>query len=346
MKCTNCGNEITEGTRYCKYCGAQVILPKYSEKPRVKKCRKCGAPIKEGFVFCDQCGTPLDESETVIEAKIETGKKGNGIRKFIVALVSIAIIAGAGLFAYKTIGNRNQSGGGDSIETAAGATLGMTGQESLTDDTTKSTDQHIESDASAGSTNQQDVAEADTGFTSQIDTTGTGTVDEEVTDDVPTENHIIPDSVPDKYYTYNGHTYAFYDASRYGFDSYREILDFCEKQGGHLAVINDSAENTFLFGTVRDNYVKTAFFGYSDEEEEGVWEWADGSDNDYENWTTYGDWDLPDNGIHYGGDEDYAEFNYERDKPGIPSDGTWNDAPFMDNTTVFICEWEYVIENK
>ena len=48
---------------------------------------------------------------------------------------------------------------------------------------------------------------------------------------------------------------------------------------------------------------------YSDEEEEGVWEWADGSDNDYENWTTYGDWDLPDNGIHYGGDEDYVHMN-------------------------------------
>ena len=43
----------------------------------------------------------------------------------------------------------------------------------------------------------------------------------------------------------------------------------------------------------------------------------------------------------YGGDEDYAEFNYERGKKGIPNDGTWNDAPFMDNTTTFICEWDF-----
>ena len=54
---------------------------------------------------------------------------------------------------------------------------------------------------------------------------------------------------------------------------------------------------------------------------------------------------MPDNGSGYGGDEDYAEFNYERGKEDqVPCDGTWNDAPFIDNTSVFICEWEYELD--
>ena len=137
---------------------------------------------------------------------------------------------------------------------------------------------------------------------------------------------------------------AKYDASRYGFTTYTQVADFCRQQGGHLAVIDNAAENTYLFELLRDVSGITAFFGYSDEDEEGEWQWADGSNSSYTNWTTYGDWDLPDNGEEWGGDEDYAEFNYERGKPGIPSDGTWNDAPFMDNTTHFICEWDFDVK--
>lgn len=154
------------------------------------------------------------------------------------------------------------------------------------------------------------------------------------------EPHVLPSAIPDTFYVYNGHTYAFYDASRYGFYTYDEVVDFCRKQGGYLAVINDYKENNYLFSLVRDNYVNTVFFGYSDEDSEGNWKWSEG-DSDYDNWTTDGDWDLPDNGIDYGEEEDYAEFNYESGKAGIPNDGTWNDAPFRSNTDVFLCEWDY-----
>ena len=138
-----------------------------------------------------------------------------------------------------------------------------------------------------------------------------------------------------------GHTYGFYDAKQYGLDSYQEVADFCVEQGGHLAVINDQSENNYLFGLVRDNFANTAFFGYSDEWEEGNWWWYGDSSN-YENWTTHSQ-HQPDNGSGYGGDEDYAEFNYERNTPS-PNDGTWNDAPFRDNTDRFICEWEFDVE--
>lgn len=149
--------------------------------------------------------------------------------------------------------------------------------------------------------------------------------------------------LPDEFISYNGHTYAFYDASRYKFESYQQVVDFCREMHGHLAVINDLAENNFLFGKLREKQIVTAYFGYSDEKEEGKWEWSDGGST-FENWTKVGSWSLPDNGIEWNGDEDYAEFNYEKDKSGIPSDGTWNDAPFEDNTATFICEWDCIID--
>ena len=42
-----------------------------------------------------------------------------------------------------------------------------------------------------------------------------------------------------------------------------------------------------------------------------------------------------------GGDEDVAEFNYDGRKDDIINDGTGNDAPCRQNTSLFICEWEY-----
>ena len=153
----------------------------------------------------------------------------------------------------------------------------------------------------------------------------------------------LPKSLPDDFHLFRNHTYAFYDASRFGFTDYKQIADFCREQRGHLAVINDAAENSYLFKLLRETTDSTAFFGYSDEDNEGDWKWSDG-DSSFTNWTTYGDWSLPDNGIEYGGDEDYAEFNYEKGKYGIPSDGSWNDADFMENTTLFICEWDYDVQ--
>lgn len=161
------------------------------------------------------------------------------------------------------------------------------------------------------------------------------------------EQYTLPSIVPDEYYYYKGHTYAFYDADNYNLLTYDETSNFCHEQGGHLAVMNDSGENGFLYDLAVRKLHKTVFFGYTDKNEEGYWEW-DGEGSGYENWSRSGDWDLPDNGAGWGGGEwikggeDYAEFNYgENPKYGQPNDSTWNDTKFMENTSVFICEWDY-----
>lgn len=146
--------------------------------------------------------------------------------------------------------------------------------------------------------------------------------------------------VRDEKIIYRGHTYAFMDAREKGLNTYYAVEEYCRNLGGHLAVIDDYDENDFLFTTLQNSFSKTAFFGYSDQDSESVWVWT-GPYSDYENWTRNSRWYMPDNGREYGGDEDYAEFNYERGKDWLPNDGTWNDAPFRDNTDLFICEWEY-----
>ena len=151
---------------------------------------------------------------------------------------------------------------------------------------------------------------------------------------------VYPTEMPNGIYTFNGHSYGFYDAKDYDLTTYSAVSNFCREQGGHLAVINNQAENDYLYNLMTSLYDHTVFFGYSDENKEGNWQW-DGDDSTYENWTQWGDWDLPDNGRDWGGNEDYAEFNYDTIHDWSPRDGTWNDAPFMDNTSIFICEWEY-----
>ena len=215
------------------------------------------------------------------------------------------------------------------------------------------------SDETIEESNKEQVAEKETIESSEKEKTeGTSDAKDEVTGKSTgteaegskiSDQYTLPTAVPDDYYYYNGHTYAFYDASRYGFTTYDEVSAFCHEQGGHLAVINDRKENSYLYNLMKENYTITVFFGYTDKDQEGTWVW-DGDESEYENWTRSGDWELPDNGESWGGGEwknggeDYAEYNYDRETNwGAPNDTTWNDAAFMENTTIFFCEWDYDI---
>lgn len=139
-------------------------------------------------------------------------------------------------------------------------------------------------------------------------------------------------------YTYYDHVFAILDMSNYGIDQidekntdddylgYRALNQFCEVRGGHLAVIHDQEENDFLYSKVKELGAQSAFFGYSDEKSEGSWEWVTGNSS-YTNWS-------PRQPSQSSVSEDYAQFNKKL------TDGTWNDAPFAENTRLFIIEWD------
>lgn len=63
-KCTKCGKEIKEGSKFCRNCGNRVEL----------KCTKCGQEIHEDSKFCKNCGNLVENNN-----KEETPVKGRFI---------------------------------------------------------------------------------------------------------------------------------------------------------------------------------------------------------------------------------------------------------------------------
>lgn len=131
----------------------------------------------------------------------------------------------------------------------------------------------------------------------------------------------------------NGSYYQIYNNCT----TWQEAKTYCRSLDGHLAVIDDEAENSFLYEYIISQNIKNAYFGYSDADVENEWSWLDGYSSDYENW-------------HSGepnsenANEDYAMFYYKF------SDGTWNDGDFGNRTVngekYFICEWDFDNKNE
>ena len=50
-KCSNCGNEIPVGSKFCNHCGAQIA--------HSISCPNCGYSAPVGSKFCPECGEPF-----------------------------------------------------------------------------------------------------------------------------------------------------------------------------------------------------------------------------------------------------------------------------------------------
>lgn len=101
---------------------------------------------------------------------------------------------------------------------------------------------------------------------------------------------------------YNGHKYY---CSRDKM-TWPDAQEFCEANGGGLAIINDAAENTFLANVLQAN---SAYIGLSDHLQEGSFNWIDGSPLSYSKW-------YPQQPNNYNNNQDYVE---------LLRNGYWND---------------------
>jgi formylglycine-generating enzyme required for sulfatase activity len=115
-----------------------------------------------------------------------------------------------------------------------------------------------------------------------------------------------------------GHWYKGYEQGVI----WRDAKAFCERQGGHLATITSKEENDFIAGLLptKNSYY---WIGFTDEEQEGRWEWVTGEPVTFKVWAE----GEPNNA---GGIENHAMLS--------PAGGTWIDkheVPFF-----FVCEWE------
>lgn len=102
----------------------------------------------------------------------------------------------------------------------------------------------------------------------------------------------------------------------------------CKMDGGHLAVINDTAENENVVAVAAGLHV---WIGYTDVAEEGTWLWIEGAST-FTHWAT----SEPNN---TGGVENCAYLHAETDPGHVPSGmtGYWTDIAC--NTPIaYICE--------
>jgi hypothetical protein len=109
--------------------------------------------------------------------------------------------------------------------------------------------------------------------------------------------------------TYNGHTYYLLDNKTW-INQEAEAVSL----GGHLATINDAAENTWIWDTF-GILPEGLFFGLNDAASEGVFVWSSGESVTFTNWRS----GEPNNviGINSPTGEHYGE---------LASDYQWNDV--------------------
>lgn len=135
-------------------------------------------------------------------------------------------------------------------------------------------------------------------------------------------------NVPDNAVELNGHYYYLYNGGIAS--SYEEALQYCNDKGGYLATLTTKEENDFVFSYITQQNCTSAYFGLSDAENEGTWEWCTGEEVSYTNWHS----GEPNGGYS---SEDCGLFYYKY------TDGTWNDGDFGNHTansgSAFICEW-------
>ena len=134
---------------------------------------------------------------------------------------------------------------------------------------------------------------------------------------------------------YNGHTYTLFNGRASSWEAARK---YCESLGGHLATIANAEENAFLYDYMRNSGYSNAYWGLTDREKEGVWEWCTGEPVTYTNW-------APNEPSNTNMIEHYGMF-WSGTEPGY-----WNDGEFgydvyngEDHSCyAFICEWDYVL---
>jgi len=108
--------------------------------------------------------------------------------------------------------------------------------------------------------------------------------------------------------------------------TWREAQKHARNQGGRLVVIDSAEEQAFLEALIKNQEGKQipVWIGLSDEDDEGQWEWVDGSEPRYTNWGP----GNPDNGY---GLQDYAWI-------GWYGDGRWDDLQ-PDAQLAFVIEY-------
>ena len=100
LRCESCGSELPKNTLFCPTCGSKVNIP--VTKIQTNLCPNCGIQLDNGVEFCPECGTNISTGEV---SKFETAPTsfsdkinlGNIIKPTIIALIASIILSLIGL---------------------------------------------------------------------------------------------------------------------------------------------------------------------------------------------------------------------------------------------------------
>lgn len=139
------------------------------------------------------------------------------------------------------------------------------------------------------------------------------------------------DTVKEAVTEFNGHYYGIIKIKDkdYRFKTeWDQAKASAEELGGYLAVINSKEEDEFAYNLANDVYgVSSCYFGLSDANTEGVWEWVNGEVFDYQNWEE----GEPNN---QGEREHYGMYYYRF------GGSKWNDGDGDDGVGIYLVEFE------
>lgn len=124
-------------------------------------------------------------------------------------------------------------------------------------------------------------------------------------------------------YQYNGHTYFYIDTQV----NWKAAKAVCENMGGHLLIIENEPENSFIKKILDAN----TWLGLTDEETESAWKWINGEPLRFSDWKK----GQPDNHKeleHYAHYTPWSEYY------------NWNDIAYT-NEYKFICEYDVEISD-
>ena len=60
MDCSKCGRNIDDDSKFCKYCGANIIK-NIDKKKKPEHCYECGYAMIGDYKFCSECGAKIKE---------------------------------------------------------------------------------------------------------------------------------------------------------------------------------------------------------------------------------------------------------------------------------------------
>ena len=92
VACKNCGCELQEGAKFCKECGAEVVVEEVSGESQF--CSSCGYKMPKNLKFCPECGSPTSNAPHTNNTVNNTGNSVVNTNKdpVLAAILSFLII--------------------------------------------------------------------------------------------------------------------------------------------------------------------------------------------------------------------------------------------------------------